>query len=99
MSRAFGQAVVVTMRLDTNRIAAGASTTLHIYAQVAPAYRSSADQIFSWYLNVRNTNGSLAGANYGAMVKPSSDRDAQTSSTGTSVGADRNDIYDTFLNL
>jgi len=99
ISRAAGQAVVVTMRLDTNRVAVGASTTLHIYAQVAPAYRSSADQIFSWYLNVRNTNGSVAGANYNAMLKSSSDGDAKTSSTGTTVGADRKDIYDTFLNL
>src|SRR5437660_822643 len=98
-TRARGQAVMVTMRLDTNRIAVGASTTLHVYAQVAPAYRANADQIFSWYVDVLNTNGAAASANYDAMIKAASDRDAQTSSKGNSVGANRKDIYDTFLNL
>jgi hypothetical protein len=99
LTRVYGQAVVVTTRLDTNRIAVGGSTTLHVYAQVVPALRATADQIFSWYLDVLNTNGAVANANYDAMVKPSSDNDPQISSRGVTVGANRNDIYDTFLNL
>jgi len=99
LSRVYGQAVVVTTRLDTNRIVVGGSTTLHVYAQVVPALRASADQIFSWYLDVLNTNGAVANANYDAMVKPSSDNDPEISSRGVTAGANRNDIYDTFLNL
>src|SRR6185295_12164386 len=42
-----GQAVAVTSQLDSNRITVGSSTTLRIYAQVVPLYRTSADRIFS----------------------------------------------------
>jgi hypothetical protein len=99
VARAVGQAVLVTARLDTNRISVGAATTLHIYAQVAAAYRADADRIFSWYLDIRNTNGAAANANYDAMAKAASDRDPRTSSRGTTVGSDRKNIYDTFQNL
>jgi hypothetical protein len=93
--QAHGQAVVVTARLDTNRIAVGGSTTLHIYAQVAPAYRANADQIFTWYVDVQNTNGTVANANYDAMLKTAA---PSTSSKGITVGSNRKDIYDTFVN-
>jgi hypothetical protein len=93
------QAVAVTMQLDTNTIAVGQSTVLHVYAQVLPVYRTNADRIFSWYVDVVNTNGSVASADYAAMQKMASDKDPQLSSTGTSQGANRRGIYDTFLNL
>jgi hypothetical protein len=93
------QAVAVTMSLDNNSITAGGSTVLHVYAQVTPALRSSVDRIFSWYIDVLNTNGAAAAANYAAMVKPASDNDQQISSTGITQGANRRGIYDTFLNL
>jgi len=91
--------VTVTAKLDTNRITMGSSTTLRIYAQVAPAYRANAERIFSWYVDVLNTNGAAAQANYSAMQKSASDKDPQTSSTGFDSGANRRGIYDTFLNL
>lgn len=93
------QAVSVTMQLDTNTITVGQSTVLHIYAQVLPVYRTNADRIFSWYVDVINTNGAAANANYAAMQKIASDKDPQLSSTGTTQGANRRGIYDTFLNL
>jgi hypothetical protein len=94
-----GQAVTVTAKLDTNRIAIGSSTTLRIYAQVAPAYRANAERIFSWYVDVLNTNGLTVQANYNAMQKTASDKDPQTSSTGVNSGVNRLGIYDTFQNL
>jgi len=94
-----GQAVTVTAKLDTNRIAIGSSTTLRIYAQVAPAYRANAERIFSWYVDVLNTNGLTVQANYNAMQKTASDKDPQTSSTGVDSGVNRLGIYDTFQNL
>jgi len=99
LAQSFGQAVGVTMRLDTNSIVVSGSTTLHIYAQVAPAFRSNAERIFSWYVDVLNTNGAVASASYAAMEKTASDKDVSTSSTGSSEGANRRGIYDTFLNL
>lgn len=93
------QVVAVTMQFDTNTLAVGQSTTLHIYGQVVPAYRTNADRIFSWYVDVLNTNGTAATANYAAMLKAASDKDPQISSTGTSQGANRRGVYDTFLNL
>ena len=93
------QAVAVTVRLDTNSIPAGGSTTLRVFAQVVPGLRSTTDRIFSWYLDVLNTNGAAASGNYAAMLKPSSDNDSQISSFGVTQGANRRGVYDTFMNL
>lgn len=89
--------VDVTASLDATTINTGQSTTLRVFAQVKPGLQ--AERIFSWYVDVQNTNGPAAGANYNAMVKPASDNDTQTSSTGTPDGAHRRGIYDTFLDL
>jgi hypothetical protein len=97
--RSSGQAVAVTLQLDTNSIAVGGTTVLHAYAQVAPNLRATSDRIFSWYVDVLNTNGSVASAAYATLQKPASDKDPLTSSTGFSQGANRLGIYDTFLNL
>lgn len=96
---ASAQAVAVTMRLDTNVVSVGQGTTLHISAQVIPGLRATSDRIFSWYVNVLNTNGAAAGANYSAMLKTASDNDPSLSSKGFNSGANRFAIYDTFLNL
>lgn len=93
------QVVGVTAQLDANTITAGQSTMFHVYAQVLPAYRANAERIFSWNVDVMNTNGAVASANYAALVKPTSDKDPLTSSNGFNSGSDRLGIYDTFLNL
>jgi len=94
-----GQAVAVSVRLDTNSLSVGNTTFLRVFAQVVPSLRPTSDRIFSWYVDVLNTNGSVAFANYGALQKPASDNDPLVSSSGTSQGANRQGIYDTFLNL
>jgi len=93
-----GQVVDVTTSLDANTLPVGGSTTLRVFARVVPAQQASAERIFSWYVDVVNTNGSAATANYGAMLKTTSDKDPATSSTGMPDGANRRGIYDTFLN-
>jgi hypothetical protein len=97
--RTHAQAVAVTASLDSTNLTVGQSTTLRVFAQVVPNLRTNADRIFSWYVDVVNTNGTVATANYAAMQKTASDRDPQTSSTGVSEGANRRGIYDTFINL
>jgi len=97
--RVMAQVVAVTMRLDTNTISVGGSTTLRVFAQVTPNLRANAERIFSWYVDVLNTNGFVASANYGSMQKTASDNDLDLSSTGSTDGAHRRGIYDTFLNL
>ena len=96
---AAAQAVAVTVRLDTNSIPVGGSTTLRVFAQVVPGLRPTTDRIFSWYLDVMNTNGAAASGNYAAMLKSSSDNDSQISSGGVTDGANLRSVYDTFLNL
>ena len=93
------QVVTVTMSLDTNRIAAGASTTLRVYAQIVPALRPSTDRIFSWYVDLLNSNGTVARGVYESLQKTASDNDPRISSAGTSQEANRRGIYDTFMNL
>lgn len=101
LSQAIAQqpAVVVTASLDATTINSGQTTTLRIFAQVAPAVRPSAERIFSWYVDVLNTNAPAASANFNAMVKPASDNDPLISSTGLPDGAHRRGIFDTFLDL
>jgi hypothetical protein len=93
------QVVDVTVALDTNVVAVGGNTTLRVFAQVVPAQRANADRIFSWYVDVLNTNSVAASANYAAMLKTASDEYPQTSSTGTTDGGHRRAIFDTFLDL
>jgi hypothetical protein len=92
------QAVSVTMSLDSPTTSISQTTMLHIYAQVVPSLRTNSDRIFSWYIDVLNTNGTIASANYSQMQKTASDQDPETSSSGFSQGANRRGIYDTFLN-
>src|SRR5438477_1802605 len=98
-SRAIAQVVAVTLRLDTNVISVGGSTTLRVFAQVVPSVRANAERIFSWYVDVLNTNSPVATANYASMLKSASDNNPQISSTGFNDGANRRGIYDTFLNF
>ena len=92
--------VNVTMSLDTNRVTVGGSTMLHVYAQVAPAFRSSSERIFSWYVDVLNNNGAAATANYNALTKPGSDNSPDNSSSkGVTQVANRRGIYDTFTDI
>ena len=94
-----GQYVQITLSLETNRIAVGSNTLLHVYAQITPAYRPTTDRIFSWYVDLVNTNGSIAQGDWPKLQRPKSDRDTRTSSGGVTVGANRRGIYDTFINL
>ncbi len=90
--------VLVTARFDTNRITSGQSTTLRVFAQVPAADRANAERIFSWYVDVVNTNGPVATGNYVLLNKATSDKDPFTSFNGTVQGANLRGIFDTFLN-
>ena len=96
--QSLAQVVAVTAQLDTNIITVGQSTILRIYAQVSPAYRAEAERIFSWYVDVLNTNSLAASADYASMLKPESDKDPLISSNGFTSGTSRLGVYDTFLN-
>src|SRR5260221_2055382 len=99
LRHAAAQVVAVTLRLDTNTLTLGSTTHLHVAAQILPAFRAGSDRIFSWYVDVIDTNGAAASANYALMQKTASDNDPSLSSSGTTVGANRRGVYDTFLNL
>jgi len=92
------QVVAVTMSVDSSIISLGGVTTLHVYAQVVPAQRTNSARIFSWYVNLLNGTPAVAQADFTQLQKPTSDRDPQTSSYGTTQGADQMGIYDTFIN-
>ncbi len=92
------QVVAVTMKLDSPTLTVGGATTLHVYAQVVPAQRTNSDRIFSWYVDLLNSTPVAAQANYSQLQKPTSDLNPDTSSYGTTQGANRRGIYDTFIN-
>lgn len=97
-SSVFSQSAAVTMKLDASQIPVGGTTTLHVFAQVVPSLRPAADRVFSFYLDLLNSNGSMVDST-GTISKPSADKDPETSSSGFLDGANRRGIYDTFLNL
>jgi hypothetical protein len=96
----WGQAVDVTVVLGTNNLQVGQSTTLRVLARVRPEVRPDAERIFSWYVDVLNTNGTVAFARYNDLVKASSDNQPPPlSSSGVDSGFNRFGIYDTCLNF
>lgn len=93
------QVVTVTVRLDKTNLTAGETTTLHAHSQIVADRRAGTDRIFSWYVDVLNSNGQVAAMQPGDLVKISSDQDPRTSSAGIPDGPHRRGIYDTYLNL
>src|SRR2546430_10532087 len=68
------QPVTVTLILDTNIVAVGKSTVLHVYAEIAAEDKPATLQIFSWYVDFVNEDASIASANYSALQRPASDQ-------------------------
>src|SRR5205085_7199580 len=93
------QPVKVTMLLDTNRVAIGQTTILHVFAEIAPEEKPATLQIFSWYVDLLNDDPAVATADYSQLKRPTSDQDPKISSAGVTDGANRRGIFDTFLNL
>jgi hypothetical protein len=96
-SCALAQPVIVTTTLDTNRLTLGASTTLRVYAQVAPEYRATAAQIFSWYIDLVVLGSNAVELVHSGLQRPTSDKDTLTSSAGTLDLQNVRGIHDTFL--
>lgn len=90
-------AVEVTIEAGDTELAVGETTTVTVYGRIAAAIESNSDRIFSWYVDVLNDAGGVAGG-YGNLQTPAADNTPQTSSDGTTQGANRRGIYDTFLN-
>lgn len=93
------QAVRVSVSLQTNVILVGSTTLLQVSAQVLPAYRADADRIFSWYVDLHNSNAVVAAIMPAQLQKPASDNDPLISSFGFLDGSRLRGIYDTFMNL
>jgi hypothetical protein len=90
------QPVSVTAQLETNRVQVGASTTLHVFAQIAPEFRGGSARIFSWNVDAISSGPQFDIAN---LRRPTSDNDPQTSSSGTPDGLNLRSIRDSFLNI
>ena len=96
---ALAQVVDVTVALDTNQVAIGSTTTLHLYAQVIPSLRTNVNRIFSWYVDFLDADGAVALPTYDHLHKATSDQDPRASSDGVTDGANQLGIYDSFINL
>jgi len=92
-------AVQVTIQAEATTLKLGTSTVLHVYAQLVPAVLTNTDQIFSWYVDLLNSDGTIIQADPASIKVPTSDHDPATSSKGHSDGTNVHGIYDTFLGL
>jgi hypothetical protein len=93
-------AVIVTMTLDEASIGVGESTTLRVWGKVAPAVESASDRIFSWYIDGVNPAPGTAAPRWDELLMPASDSptgSTSSSSRGTTQGANRVGIRNTFL--
>lgn len=90
--------VLVTLRLDRSSLQAGGETTLRAFARIDPALAATADQIFSWNVDLLALDGAVAGIDPLRLARAASDRDPDTSSGGVPDGSDLRGIRDTFLN-
>lgn len=89
-------AVVVTIEAASTELIQGQKTTLTVYAQISAALEADSQQIFSWYVDVLNTDG-LVASGYNSFSTPASDNHIQTSGDGVEVGGDLLGVYDTFI--
>lgn len=93
------QSVDVSVSLDETNILYGHTTTLRVHASIKPALASEAEQIFSWYVDLLNTNSAVASISASQLVMSASDNTPPTTSSGTVQAASIRAIYNTFLNL
>lgn len=91
------QVVNVSATLVTNRIPVGGATLLQVYAEIVPGMKSSTDRIFSWHVDLLNSDGAIAALDYAQFQRSASDQDPRYSSTGITEGGDRTGIHDTFI--
>lgn len=91
------QPALVTSQLETNRVPVGASTVLHVFAQIAPEYQGGYAQIFSWNVDAL-LNGTPASFDATGVLRSNSDNDPESSSPGTLDGPNIRSIRDSFLN-
>jgi len=91
-------AVDVTIEAADTTLAVGESTTVTVYGRIAAAIEPDCDQIFSWYVDVLNDNGAVAG-DIGNVQTPTSDNHPSTSDDGTAEGGSLRGVHDTFLDL
>lgn len=93
------QVVNVTMTLDESALMVGEETVLRVWAQVKPEYQAQADRIFSWWIDIVNTNGSVAALVGDQLTMIASDNEPAHSSSGTMDGAHIRGIHNTFMDL
>jgi len=93
-------AVNVTMTLEKASIRVGETTKLRVFGKVALAVEPSSDRIFSWYIDGVNPSPGTAAPHWDELLMPASDSPGGStisSSTGTTQGANRVGIRNTFL--
>jgi hypothetical protein len=93
------EAVIVSSTLDTNRLVAGSSTVLHVFARIAPDQQTNGLQIFSWDIDLISLGDPCVRIEAAQLLRPTSDNDPETSSAGTQDGSNLRSIHDTFLDL
>jgi len=93
--RAVAQVVAVTLRWIRTSFPSR-STTLRVFAQVIRAF-AECDRIFSWYVDVLNTNG-LSPLPLRSMQKIASDNQRKFRPPDSMMGPIARN-YDTFMNL
>ena len=91
--------VLVSLTLDTNRLAIGKTTLLRVWAEISPEFLARASKIASWHVDLLSEGDSAATLDFAGLTKSESDANPNSSSSGTSIGRTRQGIYDTLSKL
>jgi len=96
---AAGPAVKVSCTTQDGRLKVGQVGTVHVYGAIDRDLLEQTDQIFSWYVDLLNSDTNIIQIDPATVQVPFSDRAAQSSSRGTLDKAGLHGVYDTFLKL
>lgn len=93
------QSVDVTVTLDESSLLVGQTTMLRVKAAIKPSLTNQAEQIFSWYVDLVNSNSASSSIVAAQLVMSASDNTPSTTSSGTVQAAGIRAIYNTFMSL
>jgi len=92
-------AVNVTVVADDTSLIVGQTTMVTVYGEIDALIEDEVSQIFSWYIDVLNSDGSVA-EGYAAFQTPTSDNEpGDASSDGVAEASNLHGIYDSFTSV
>lgn len=90
-------AVNVTITADDAVLFPGQKTMIRVFAQIDASIEADAVGIFTWYIDLLNSNEAVAVPDYDNLTMNTSDNVPNSSSSGTTIGENRRGIHNSMF--